>query len=224
MRNVLIGATLAALFVAALFAAARFGEHKAQVRSEASPRSPSQIAAQIAPAFVGTRQIGHWTLACGQVHELPRAPGQTGQGPANSQGTPPRSEGAPPNFRIPRCRVLLGLKNPHRPVEQIRITFRQFGFKRALAVFVRIPPAEASSGDTATLRFDKAERPMTIGACAKEFCLAINSIRRPEEAALLNSRQIMLVFTPRTTGQQVALPVPTDGLPEAVAAMKRIDT
>jgi hypothetical protein len=64
---------------------------------------------------------------------------------------------------------------------------------------------------------------MPVGACGIAYCLAISSIRLAEESALLNSRQVVLMFTPRTVGKQIALPFATDGLPQAIAVMRRID-
>jgi hypothetical protein len=88
---------------------------------------------------------------------------------------------------------------------------------------VRIPPDEAAGGDMTTLRFDQTDRVMPVSACGIAYCLAISSIRHAEESALLNSRQIVLLFTPHTVGKQIALPVATDGLAQAVAVMRRID-
>jgi hypothetical protein len=220
----LIGVVLAGVLLAALFAAAYFGKRPRQEINEGvKNQSPSQIAAIIKPDFVGSRQLGHWTLSCGPGHELPTPPRQNGQISGNSQGAPPRSEPPPPHFKIPRCRVIQGMKIPRSQNKEVRVTFRQVGFKRALAVFVRIPPDEAGGGDMTTLRFDRTDRPMPVVGCGVAYCLAISSIRLTEESALLNSRQVVLIFTPRTAGKQIALLFAMDGLPQAIAVMRRID-
>src|SRR6185312_9489776 len=138
MRNTLIGAVLALVLVAGLFAAARFGSHPA--KGPEPQQTPAQVAAQIKPGFIGEQKIGEWAFICGPGRELPKAPGSEGHS-GNSAGTAPREAPPPPGWKIPRCRSAMGLRSAHNKGEQVRLTFRQVGFKRVLALFLRFPPS-----------------------------------------------------------------------------------
>jgi len=219
MRNTLVGVVLALVLVAGLFAAARFGSHPSQA-PKPQPGT-AQLAAQIKPDFIGEQTLGEWKLICGPARELPRAPsnGRTG----NSQGTAPREAPPPPGWKIPRCRAALGLRNEHNPKEQVRLTFRQVGFKRILALFLRFPPDEVGNGDVVTVQLDREKRPFPIRSCAAQFCLAIESIPPADVSTFENAKRILLVFRPTSSQKDVAIAVPTAGLAESLGVMRRLD-
>lgn len=220
MRNTLIGAVLAIVLVAGLFAAARFGSHPA--KGPKPQLSPSQVAAQIGPDFVGRQQIGDWLLVCGRGRELPKAP-SNGHMSGNSQGTPPREAPPPPGWKIPRCRSAMGLRSAHDTAERVRLTFRQVGFKRVLALFLRFPPDEVENGDIVTVQLDRVNWEIPIRSCAAQFCLAIQSIKFADVPVLEKSKRFVLSFRPTSTRKEIAIPVPTRGLVDSLSAMRRID-
>jgi hypothetical protein len=222
MRNTLIGAGLAAVLIVALFAAAHFGSRPTISNAPGAALSPEQIAAQIKPDFVGEQAFGSWKLVCGPERELPKAPPMSGHESGNSSGKT-AANAVPAGWKIPRCRVLLGLRNPKKPDQEVRITFRALGVKRALAVFLRFPPDQLQTGDTVTLRVDTTEWPVTVNSCGSYFCLAIRSIRFPDLPALENAKQMRLVFKPVGSAQPVAVPVPVANLTAAIKVMQRID-
>jgi invasion protein IalB len=221
MRNTLVGAVLAIVLVAGLFAAAHFGSRPAQ--GPAPQLSPSQTTAQIGPDFIGDRKIGEWILYCGEAKELPSAPSNDGHVGGNSAGTTPKEAPPPPGWKIPRCRVVMGLRNAHNPAEQVRLTFRQAGFKRVIALFLRFPPDEVANGDVVTIQLDQAKWPIPIRSCAAQFCLAIQSIKFVDLPMIEKSKHMILAFTPASTHKAVAISVPTTGLEEALTVMRRID-
>jgi invasion protein IalB len=221
MRNTLIGAGLAAILIVALFAAAHYGSRPTISNAPQTVLNPEQIAAQIKPNFIGEQAFGSWKLVCGPERELPKAPPTSGQS-GNSSGTTP-ANAIPPGWKIPRCRVLVGLRNPKKPDREVRITFRGVGVKRTLAVFLRFPPDELQTGDTVTLRVDSTEWPVTVNSCGSYFCLAIRSIKFADLPALENSRQMQLAFKPAGGSQPIAVPVPVSGLTQAIKVMQRID-
>jgi len=223
MRNSLVGAVLAVVLIAALFAAARFGSHPAPKPTPAPVLSPAEIAAQIKPDFVGMQMIGDWKLTCGEPHVLPQSPpvgGRTG----NSQGKSPAEAPPPPGWRIPRCRATVALRNPKSPAEEVLVTFRLVGFKRALAAFVRMPPTVVTAGEQMTLRLDATELVIPVRGCAAQFCLAVSSIRMNEEPAVLAAKNVVLIFTSTAAQKPTAVTIPTLGLKPALVAMRRIDT
>src|SRR6202000_3139014 len=131
MRNTLIGVALAAVLVAALFAASFYFRQPAAVDNAAIPNlPPDQLAASLKDDFVGDQKIGAWRLVCAEAKELPKSPsnGQTG----NSQGTAPRDGSPQPGWKLPRCLVGLVLHNPKDPKDDVHVTFRTIGFKRVL--------------------------------------------------------------------------------------------
>jgi hypothetical protein len=222
MRNTLIGAALAVILIVALFAAARYGSRPTVSNAPQPAASPEQVAAKIKPDFIGEQALGSWKLICGPGRELPRSPPTSGPESGNSSGKP-AANAIPPGWKIPRCRVMLGLRNPAKPDQEVRITFRAVGAKRALAVFLRFPPNEVETADTVTLHVDSMEWPVTVSACSERFCLGIRSIRFPELPALETARQMSLVFKPAGSASTVAIPVPVSGLALAVRTMQRID-
>jgi len=219
MRNTLVGAALAVVLVAALFAAAHYGRRPAE--TPAAALSPEQTAASIKPGFIGEQKIGDWKLVCGAGRALPKPPpGQHLSG--NSEGLPPR-EAPPPGWKIPRCRVVMSLRSAHNPGDEVRLTFRQVGFKRVLALFLRMPPDQVSNGDPVTVRWDQTEWQIPVMSCAAQFCLAIQSIKFVDLPLVENAKQMQIAFKPATGDQRVAIKVPVDGLAPAIGAMRRID-
>jgi hypothetical protein len=221
MRNTLIGGALAAVLLVALFVASEHWRKPAQGKVDAGSLTSAEIVKALSPDFVGQQKIGSWMLVCGPVHELPHAPSDGREG--NSQGTAPKEAPPPPGWHIPRCRSMLGLRDPKNPADEIRITFRAVGFKRVLAMFLRFPPDQVETGDPVNLRLDQTQWPVPIRTCAKAFCLSIQSIKFTDAPTLLNAKSLRLEFKPTGGKEQVAIAVPTDGLADSIAAMRKID-
>lgn len=218
MRNTIVGVALAVVLLAALFAASQFGSHPAPQPAARPAPTPAEIAGAVKDDFVGRVKIGAWRLICGKGRELPKPP------PLQAHEDNPRAKnGPPPGWRIPRCQVMLGLRNPKNPDEEIRVTFRHFGFKRVPAIFLRLPPADVATGDVATLLVDAAERPIPVRACSARFCIAIDSIKFADLPAIAAAKRMMLSFTPTGGPQPVAIPIPTLGLAQALDTLRRID-
>ena len=220
MRNTIIGAFLAAVLVAGLFAASHYRSRPDGSRAPAL--SPSEIAALLNPKFVGAQRIGEWKLVCGPGKELPRPPATDGRS-GNSEGTAPREAPPPPGWRIPRCRTMIGLRSAHKPEQQVGVTFRQFGFKRVLALILRLPPNEVQNGDVVSVRLDRAEWQIPVRSCAEQFCLAIQSIKFVDVPTLEKSKQLVLSFKPASNSKKVVIAIPTSGLAESLEVMRRID-
>jgi invasion protein IalB len=216
MRNTIIGLVLGVVFLGALFAVSRPGPRQEPQR-QPPPPTPARIAAAIGDDFVGHVKIGAWRLGCGKGEALPTPPALKGHEDAR-----PRS-GPPPGWRIPRCRVGIGMHSPQNPSENLRMTFRLFGFKRVLGIFLRLPTQDVSTGDTVTLRVDGTRIPVPVRACSAQFCLAIYSVRFADLPAIEGARKMMIEFSPSGGGKTVAIPVPTAGLAEALKVQRRID-
>ena len=223
MRNTLIGGALAIVLVAALFAAAQYGRKPAIAGLDAKSLSPAEIAKGLSPDFVGEQKIGEWKLVCGPVHELPKAPPLNGHESGNSAGTAPKEAPPPPGWHIPRCRVLTAMRNPKHLDEEIRITFRAIGFKRVLAIFLRFPPTQVDTGDAVSMQLDSATWQVPVRTCAKAFCLSIQSIKFVDVPTLLKAKTIALKFKPTGSPDTIVIPVPAQGLADAIGAMQRID-
>ena len=220
MRNTFVGVTLAVALVAGLFAAAHFGSHPAEAPKP--QLSTAQIAAQIKPDFIGEETIGGWRLVCGPAKELPRSP-SNGHSSGNSAGTAPRETPPPPGWKIPRCRAVLGLRSARKPEQQVRVTFREFGFRRVLALILRFPLSEVQNGDVVEVHLDRAEWQIPVRSCAAKFCLAIQSIKFADVPVLEKSKQLVLSFKPASNSKAVVIAVPTSGLAETLKAIRRID-
>ncbi len=223
MRNTLIGGALAVVLVAALFVAAQYGRKPAIAGLDAKSLTPAEIAKGLSPDFIGEQKIGEWKLVCGPVHELPKAPPLGGHEAGNSAGNAPKEAPPPQGWHIPRCRVLIAMRNPKHPDDEIRVTFRAVGFKRVLALFLRFPTTQVEAGDPATLQLDNVAWDIPVRTCAKAFCLSIQSIKFADVPALLKAKTIALKFKPTGSQSTVMIPIPTEGLADAIGVMQRID-
>jgi invasion protein IalB len=211
MRNMLAGGALAIVLIAALFAAATYGRRPAEI---AAPQGP------LADDFIGEQKFGAWKLVCNEAKDLPRRPsdGRTG----NSEGTAPREAPPPPGWKLPRCLVGLVLHNPRKPEDEIRVTFRTIGFKRVLALFLRLAHDEVGAGDEATARFDQRAWPMPV-RCNPQFCLAIQSIKFADVPAVIKAKSMSIAFHPAGSENAVLIPVPAEGLGDAIETMRRLN-
>jgi len=223
MRNTVLGGILAAVLVAGLFLAAQYFK-KPAVGGMDNSASPDQAAASLKADFVGAQRIGDWMLVCGPVHELPRPP-DTGGRVGNSSGTAPKEAPPPPHWHIPRCRVLYSIASASDPRrEKIRVTFREFGFKRVLGMFLRFPPDEVTTGDPVALDLDSTRWQVPIRTCARIACLSIQSIKFVDVPVVTKAKTLKITYTPSGTQEKVTIPLPSNGLAQALAAMRRIDT
>jgi hypothetical protein len=213
MRNTVIGIVLAAVLVAALFAASLWGRHPAA--GSGSDTDPAKTAAAVADDFVGEKKIGDWHLVCGKPKAFPRAPGNSGEG-GNSEGTPPKTT-APEGFMFPRCHAIVAKKSP---AGEILMSFRQFGFKRVLTLFVRLPPGVVQSGDSITARFDKTVRTIPV-RCAPALCLGVDQFRKTEQPVVLDAKTMTVSF--KGTRAAISVDASTRGLADAIEAMQRIN-
>lgn len=211
MRNTLVGGALAIVLLAALFAAGTYGRRPAE--------TPAPQGA-LDDDFIGDRKFGAWKLVCNEAKVLPRPPsnGRTG----NSEGTAPKEAPPPAGWKLPRCIVGLVLHNPKNPEDEIRVTFRTVGFKRVLALFLRLPRGEADAGDEAMARFDKHEWPMAV-RCNPQFCLAIQSIKFADVPAVVGAASLSIAFHPTGSENAVLIPVPVDGMGKAIETMRRLN-
>lgn len=211
MRNTLVGGALAIVLIVVLFAAATYGRHPAVV---AGPQGALE------DDFVGQQKFGSWALICNEAKVFPRAPsnGRTG----NSEGTAPKEEGPPQGWKLPRCIVGLALHNPKNPEDEIRVTFRHISFRRVLALFVRLPHSEAAAGDAVQARFDSRQWDVPV-RCNPRFCLAIQSIKFADVPAVQQAKTFAIAFHPSGSDKAVLIPVPTEGLGDALKTMRRLN-
>jgi len=222
MRNTLLGGVLAIVLIAVLFAASYHFRKPAEgpAQQQADARPPGEISKTLGHDFVGERRLGAWKLVCNEPRVFPRSP-TSGMG--NSEGTAPREEGPPPGWKLPRCFAGLVLRNPRNPKDEIRVTFRHFGFKRVLTLFLRFPPDEIDNSTAITVRFDGTQWPAAVRSCASQFCLSTLQVRRAEESVVRNAKSFSFAFKPMSSDTQIVLPVPVDGMTAAVDAMRRLN-
>jgi len=213
MRNTLIGGALAIVLVAALFAAASYGRRPAEM--------PASASGALTDDFIGQQKFGAWKLVCNAAQEFPRPPsdGRTG----NSEGTAPKEAPPPPGWKMPRCIVGLVLHNPKNPEDEIRVTFRHIGFRRVLALVLRFPPDDVTNGDVIKARFDQSEWPIPVRSCARQFCLAIQSIKFADAPTVEKAKTFSIAFQPSGSENAVQIPVPAAGLGDALQAMRRLN-
>jgi hypothetical protein len=211
MRNTLVAAVLAVLFIAAMFALPRF------LPSAPNRIAPSVAAAGIEPGFTGVQRIGLWTLVC-----APKAP--------KSVPLPfsfgPRKPAAPAAgaAALGRCRALIVYRRKDDPKRAaMAVTFRLIGPQQKLAMVVRMPPI-AKKGDVATLRLARGVVNLPVSACDAQICVAMGAFAPRTEAGLLVQSEGELALPLSPEGKRVVVAVPLRALRAVVDAMRRAQT
>ncbi len=124
MRNTLIGGALAIVLVAALFVAAQYGRKPAVAGLDAKTLTPAEIAKGLSPDFVGEQKIGAWKLACVRFTNCRKRRRWEVTTPEIRQAPRQRKRRRRRGWHIPRCRVIVSMRNPKHLDEEIRVTFR----------------------------------------------------------------------------------------------------
>ena len=216
MRNTVIGIVLAIVVVAGLFAAS------SMIKRPGGPDQgllPATGVSDVKDDFIGQEKFGAWQLVCTKARQLPRPPqdGRTG----NSSGAAPKEAPPPPGWKLPRCMAGVALRSNQG--NEMRVIWRTTGFKRVLTLFLRFPPSEVGNGDVIKVKFDKTEWSLPIRTCAAAFCLVIESVRKPDVAAVENAKSFTISFTPSGSETGVTIAVPTDGMATAIDTMRRLN-
>jgi invasion protein IalB len=218
MRNIIVGVTMAAVLVAALFAVAHF--HPAALNPPTPPApDPAKVAARLKPDFVGTQQIGAWRLNCGKPGPLPPRPVGAASSDGNAVATPPQ----PPVRQYSRCRVILGIHSRANPAQRILVGLQVRGPRRDGLLLVVEMPGTAWRGDAVILRLSTGELNVPVRLCGPPLCLAILNVP-PEDVQRIFSADKAVVVLPSLPGAKpVTFAIPTTGLRPALVAMHRID-
>jgi invasion protein IalB len=189
-----------------------------------APVAPSQVAktaARPGPTIVVNRKFGAWTLECMRPPKLPA----WAQAFANKAGPP-----QPAGPRPPHCRVYAHLTDSKTPSTWADLIFGATGPNRVLNVHFKVAAGASMPGDMLELKLDDATIDVRMLLCGKDNCVAV-PIRKQQEIAtlkrtageqVLQSKRVSLVRPPSGGQAGWRLEIPTDGLPDAVEAMKKI--
>ncbi|HEV2561532.1 MAG TPA: invasion associated locus B family protein [Rhizomicrobium sp.] len=222
MRNTVIGAVLAVVFVAALFALAHFAPRKPL------PPAPDKIAAQVEQGFVGAKMIGPWQLVCLASPAIIGAatPAPPPSAPAPHAALPHTAE-APVTHKpisLGRCRVTLAYLQKDSPKHVIlTVNFRLVGEAEKLLMVVRLPPV-AKAGDNLVLQLGRGGLKLPVAGCQKESCMAAGVLGAQAQTGLFSTAKAELVLPPGANGKRAALPFPVMGLSAAITAMHRAES
>lgn len=215
MRDVVVGLVLAALLIGGLFAADyKFGPTQRPVSPAAQfAMVADKAAAEVHPGFVGTKSIGVWQVAC---TEKPT----TVSVPVPGNVTPPKTV----QVELGRCRTTLFYRRKDNPkMVMMAVTFRFIGPKHAFGVFVAMP-AIVKQGDVIAMQIQNGFLKIPVASCQdKGLCVARGALQPSAVTQLLNAPAARLIV-PQPDGKMAALPLPTIGLSQAVAAMTRAES
>jgi hypothetical protein len=224
MRNTVIGAVLAIVFVAALFALAHFSPRKPQ------PPAPDKVAAQIEQGFVGAKMIGPWRLVClaspAIIGTDKPAPVPLALSPSARHAAPPQAPIAPAHkpISLGRCRVTLAYLQKDSPRRVIlTVNFRLVGEAEKLLMVVRLPPV-AKTGDNLVLQLGGGGLKLPVVGCQKESCVAAGALGAQAQTGLFSAAKAELILPPGANGKRAALPFPILGLSAAITAMHRAES
>ena len=197
MRDTIVGAVLAVLFLGLLFAAPRFLPHGIEAVSRAGP-------AQIPPGFTGTRLIGSWDLAC--------TPARTAAGAKQ-----PDSQ-----KEVGRCRMARGYRAQNGQLV-LAVAFRYAGPQKALTMIVRSPPV-GRQGQYLLLKLGpQGGLRLPVFGCTNGSCVAVGALIPAAQSLLLSAPAAQVVLPPRADGKQYSIGIRLDGLALALAGMRHAE-
>jgi invasion protein IalB len=199
MRNLVVGLSLAVLFLGLLFAAPRYLPHPIDTATK------SEVS-QIPPGFKGTRFIGFWTLGCSAKPPAPVAK--------------PVQSGKPPII-VGRCRLLRGYRAPSGQLV-LAVAFRLVGPLKAMTMIVRFPPV-GQRGDYVLFRLGKNALRLPVLVCQPSGCVAVGALMPAAQTLLLSDHLAKVVLPKRRDGKQYIISVPLDELGPALEGLKRAE-
>jgi invasion protein IalB len=197
MRGIVVGAVLAIVFLALLFAAPRF-----------LPRGIEGITraevARLGSGFSGTEYIGSWTLVCSA-------------NPARPGATPSASAAA-----VGRCRMARGYRDRNGQLV-LSVAFRYAGPAKELTMIVRFPPVGRQGQFLVLGLGPKARIRLPVFGCAKSACIAVGALIPAAETLLVAAPQAQVVLPPAADGKQYTIDIRLDGLAPALDGMRRAE-
>jgi len=195
MRDTVIGAVLAIVFLSLLFAAPRLLPHGIEGTTQAE-------IAQISKGFSGTRFIGSWVLVCSKP------------GPAVANERPQAIVGP--------CRMARAYRdNSGRLV--LTVAFRYAGAPKVLTMIVRFPPIGRKGQFLLVVLGKQSTLKLPVFDCAKDSCVAVGALVPAATSLLVSSPQARVVLPATSDGKQYTIGIQLDGLPAALAGMQRAE-
>lgn len=194
MRDTIVGAVLAIVFLALLFAAPRLLPHGIEGTTQAE-------IAQISQGFLGTRFIGSWVLVCSKT------PAPTSQNPQAIVGP---------------CRMARAYRDNNGRLV-LTVAFRYAGAPKVLTMIVRFPPIGRKGQYLLVVLGKQSTLKLPVFDCAKDSCVAVGALVPAATALLESSAQARVVLPPTPDGKQYTIAIRLDGLPVALAGMQRAE-
>src|SRR5579862_6037778 len=194
MRDTIVGAVLAIVFLALLFAVPRLLPHGIEATTRAE-------VAQISKGFLGTRFVGPWVLVCSKT------PAPSPQNPQAIVG-PCRMARA---YRDKAGRLIL------------TVAFRYAGAPKVLTMIVRFPPIGRKGQFVLFVLGRQATLKLPVFDCARDSCVAVGALVPAATSLLESSPQARVVLPPTPDGKQYTISIALDDLPASLAAMQRAE-
>ncbi|HEX4080111.1 MAG TPA: invasion associated locus B family protein [Rhizomicrobium sp.] len=201
MKGIVVGAVLAIVFLALMFAAPRLLPRGIEGMTRAE-------IAQLGTGFSGTKYIGSWTLVCSG------APARAG---AAKSAAPSASQAA-----VGRCRMARGYRDRNGQLV-LAVAFRYAGPAKELTMIVRFPPV-GRQGEYLVLGLGSKTRiRLPVFGCTKGACIAVGALIPAAESLLLAAPQAEVVLPPNANGKQYTIGIRLDGLAPALDGMRRAE-
>ena len=194
MRDTVVGAVLAIVFLALLFAAPRLLPHGIEATTQAE-------IAQISKGFLGTRFLGSWVLVCSK---------------------PPAPTAQKPQAIVGPCRMARAYRDNNGRLV-LTVAFRYAGAPKVLTMIVRFPPVGRKGQFVLFVLGKQSTLKLPVFDCAKDSCVAVGALVPAATSLLQSSGQARVVLPPTPDGKQYTISIRLDGLPEALSGMQRAE-
>ena len=214
MRNTIIGLAAAAVLIGVLFALSRFfpGSLPPEAAKKPTGPTPEQIAQQasaITPGFVGSKDIGHWTVTCPPKP----APGAIDAGGGDTVAG---------EIKFVRCRASMLVRNRANTKDIVLgAVARMINGADQLALVLHTPPVSKAGVKIIVALAEKEISGIPVVSCDKKQCIAMGVLSTSVYQQLLARPRVAIVVPIQATGQRMIIPLTMLGLPQSVAAIKR---
>ncbi len=203
MRDTIVGAALAIVFLALLFSAPRLLPRGIEGATRAD-------IARIGTGFSGTEFIGSWTLTCSAA----TAAGASTRASDGSRVGPQQAVG--------RCRMARGYRDRNGRLV-LAVAFRYAGPTKVLTMIVRFPPMGHKGQYVVVALNRQTSLRLPVFGCAKNSCIAVGALIPAAQTLLVAAPQAQVVLPPQADGKQYTIGIRLDGLAPALDGMHRAE-
>ncbi|HEX2592438.1 MAG TPA: invasion associated locus B family protein [Rhizomicrobium sp.] len=213
MRNTLIGLAAAAVLIGVVALLGHF--FPGQVPKQVAGPTPQQVETQdqinkqvasVTAGFIGTQDIGPWTLSC----------------PQQAVDDPKDALPGADAVKFVRCRTQLLVRDSSN-VQAVVLgaVVRPVEGSDDLTLILHTPPVSKPGANVIVVLAEKRIIGVRVNSCDKTQCIAIGVLKPVVYKEILAKPGVHVMVSVEKTGQRMYIPMTTKGLKQSLEAIKR---